>query len=453
MFLPLAVDDDSVKLPKATLTLIGINVFIYIFSSRLEGAGFDAFCSFFGLVPARVLAADFILWYKIFPFLTSMFVHGSFLHLAGNCLFFYIFGCALENRFGSRRLVYFYLLSGLYAGLFYICCRWQSPIPVIGASGAISGLMGAVLVLMPRARIRLLFMSFVPFYARIIAVPAYVFLGLDFLMQLAFGLSKIETGVAYWGHVGGFVGGLALSPLVLSGAFRRPRKAHKGRILIVGRGRPKPRLPYTDVMIGHTHAFFAGLVRTKTVMRLGAAILIYYVLVIGNFYVLGLSARRSLLGGLIEFFGIIFPFFYFLYLRKSVEDGLSFFVSALLSPLYEVKSEHEVRPDIYRAQSLERREDYLGAVKAYRRIFSQFPDRIDILYRIAEIYRGKLNDTGKALGAYRALLAYPEEGRYGYLVRHARELIDILERGEPARVEPIGLDGIQEEEEFVVGRF
>ena len=126
MFLPLSATNDKIRLPIVTLTLIGINAFIFFFSSRLVGSGLDAFYNLFGLVPARVLSGDYRIWYKTFPFLTSMFVHGNLLHLAGNCLFLYVFGSELENRFGPRKYLYFYLLSGIYCGLFYVACEWQS---------------------------------------------------------------------------------------------------------------------------------------------------------------------------------------------------------------------------------------------------------------------------------------------------------------------------------------
>ncbi len=451
MFLPVGLDEENPRLPKATLALIGINFFIYLFTSRLEGGGLEALYAFFGLVPARVLAPDLILWYKTFPFLTAMFIHGGFLHVAGNCLFLYLFGCPLENRFGPRKLVYFYLASGLYAGLFYVCCQWQDPLPVIGASGAVCGLMGAVLLLMPLARLRLLWLWITPFYSSIVVVPAYAFLGLYFLAQLALGLLDVETGVAYWGHVGGFVGGLALSHLILTGALRQPLKRRRG-ILLVGRNRARPETPRVTTF-EQVKATLAGFATTRTLRRVGVALAAFYVLLLGNFYILGLTGRQSVAAAFLEFFVVIMPVVYFVYLALKVNSGASWLVNAILSPLIEAPGDFEVRPELFRAEALERKGDYLGAVKVYRKIFGRFPDRIDLLYRVAEIYRNKLGDTRKAAGAYRALTGHPEQGRYAYLVRHARELLPALERGEPERTGAIRVEAGDDGEDFVVERF
>jgi len=452
MFFPLPATDDKIRLPRATLTLIAINFLIYFFSSRLEGPGLEAFYDLFGLVPARVLSPDFIIWYKTFPFLTSMFVHGSFLHLAGNCLFLYVFGNELENRFGARKYVYFYLLSGLYAGFFYICCEWQSPIPVIGASAAISGLMGAVLLLLPLRKIRLLFMSFFPFYIRFIEVPAYICVGLDLIMQVLFAFLDRGSDIAYWGHVGGFVGGFALSVVLLTRPFARPRKARK-RILLLGKTRPARPQPRHEFVWNSARAIGLGIVRSRTVFRVTVGLLVFYLIMLTHFYVYGMSTRRAFWYTLFECLLFLFPFVYFLILNKAVHEGVSSFFGSFFSLLYEGRHDHVERPDIYKAEHFERKGDYLSAIREYRRLFSKFPDRIDILYRIAEIYRTKLKDTRKAIGSYNALLKYPEVGPYAYCVRHARELIEILGKETPEHPEPIAVDEVETDDDFIVGRF
>ncbi len=116
-----------------------MNFLIYFFTSRLYGAGLEAFYDFFGLTPSRVLSPDFIIWYKTFPFLTSMFVHGDLLHVAGNCLFLYVFGSELENRFGARKYLYFYLLSGIYSGLFYLPVTGNRRSASLGRAGRSRG--------------------------------------------------------------------------------------------------------------------------------------------------------------------------------------------------------------------------------------------------------------------------------------------------------------------------
>ncbi len=440
MLFPLSSHSDKIRLPRATLTLVGLNFLIYFFTSRLYGAGLDAFYDFFALTPSRVLSGDFIIWYKTFPFLTSMFVHGSLLHVAGNCLFLYVFGSELENRFGPRKYLYFYIFSGIYSGLFYVCCHWQSPIGVIGASGAISGLMGGVLLLLPVKKIRFLFFSLFPFYTRIIQIPAYICVGLDLIMQVLFGFFDKGSNIAYWGHVGGFVGGAALSVLVLTRPFERPRKDRKV-IHLLGKNRPARPQPRHEFVWNSARAIAAGVMRSRTLFRIVVALFVVYLILLVNFYVFGMSFRRAFWYTLFESLTILFPFVYFLFLSKAVHEGTSSFFGSFFSLLYEGRYDGEEKPDIYRAEAFEQKGDYLGAVREYRRIFAQFPDRIDILYRIAEIYRNKLKDTRKALGAYKALLKYPGQGRYAYCVRHAGELIEIIEKETPEHPDPIAVDG------------
>lgn len=158
-----------------------------------------------GLVPARISYGE-----GYGTFLTSMFLHGGWMHLIGNMLFLWIFGDNLEDRLGHGRFAAFYLVSGVAAAALQYLADPQSTIPMVGASGAIAGVMGAYLLLFPKARVDVLFIILIFF--RIIPIPAWIVLGLWFGLQIFGGLSTPTDagGVAYLAHIGGFVAGLAL---------------------------------------------------------------------------------------------------------------------------------------------------------------------------------------------------------------------------------------------------
>lgn len=171
----------------------------------------------YGIVPMRysdpVAAAHFTLLEQVLPFFTSMFLHGGWLHILGNMWFLYIFGDNIEDRLGSIRYLFFYLLCGIAAGLIHLITNWHSRLPTIGASGAIAGVMGAYVLLFPRARILTLVPIF--FFVQFFEIPAFIFLGYWFLIQLlSAGLTPSEMGgVAWWAHIGGFVAGAVLVKL------------------------------------------------------------------------------------------------------------------------------------------------------------------------------------------------------------------------------------------------
>jgi membrane associated rhomboid family serine protease len=150
--------------------------------------------------------------------LTAMFTHGSWLHLVGNMWFLHIFGNNVEDVLGRLRFLMFYLLVGLAAAAAQVAAGPDSLIPMIGASGAIGGVMGSYTLLYPRAGVRTF--VFLGFWAQMVTLPAYVMLGYWFLIQLLSGSvsSASGGGVAFWAHVGGFLSGLCLTPL-----FRSPR--------------------------------------------------------------------------------------------------------------------------------------------------------------------------------------------------------------------------------------
>lgn len=191
--------------PGVTITLIVINVAVYLFELLLTDRGRDAFIVAFGLVPA---------YFSVITVFTSMFVHGGFAHVAGNMLFLWIFGDNVEDRMGHGRFIFFYLACGTIAALAQTALSPNSLVPMVGASGAIAGVMGAYLVLYPRSRILMLF----PFPPILFELPAVLFLVMWFLVQFLNGVNQlpvfernaISGGVAFWAHVMGFVAGLAL---------------------------------------------------------------------------------------------------------------------------------------------------------------------------------------------------------------------------------------------------
>jgi membrane associated rhomboid family serine protease len=201
--------------PVITIALIVLNVLVFLFELSL-GRAVEAFTFYFGLVPA-----DFA-WLNVF---TSMFIHGGFLHIAGNMLYLWIFGDNVEDRMGHGRFLVFYLLCGVAAALAQTITAPNSTVPMIGASGAIAGVMGAYFVLYPKSRIVALVPLF--FFFQIIEVPAIFFLGIWFLMKFLSGVGSIAQatrgapggGVAFWAHVAGFVAGI--TGVV---AFRRPER-------------------------------------------------------------------------------------------------------------------------------------------------------------------------------------------------------------------------------------
>ena len=200
--------------PVITVSLIVINSLVFFYQVAL-GPAVEEFVLFWGLVPAAFS------WVTV---LTSMFLHGGFLHFAGNMLYLWIFGDNVEDRMGHGRFTIFYLLCGAAAALAQTITDPESVIPMVGASGAIAGVMGAYFVLYPHSRILTLVPIF--FFIQLIEVPAIFFLGLWFVMQFLSGIGSIATatgepggGIAFWAHVAGF--GAGISTVVL---FRRPER-------------------------------------------------------------------------------------------------------------------------------------------------------------------------------------------------------------------------------------
>lgn len=220
---PIRDDVPSRTYPYATLGIILLNVVIFMiqFGQRLtDPAGAAASISTFGLVPAVVAEG------RVYPFLTSMFMHGGWFHLIGNMWYLYIFGDNVEDRLGHGRFVVFYVACGLLGNLGHFLFNSSSAVPAVGASGAVAGVLGAYLLSYPMARILVVIPIFLFFH--FLTVPALVVLGFWFIIQLASGAisltrAGIYGGVAWWAHIGGFVGGIAILNL-----FRpRPRVLYR----------------------------------------------------------------------------------------------------------------------------------------------------------------------------------------------------------------------------------
>ncbi len=202
---PIRDHNPSDRTPFVTYALVAVNVGVFLAMLPLmadERALYEVYWQY-GLVPVKVIHGEGL--HGIF---TSMFLHGGFMHLAGNMLFLWIFGDNLEDRMGHGRFLLFYLLAGAGAGLLQMLPAPTTPVPLIGASGAIAGVMGGYLLLFPRARVDVI-VIFVVFY-RIFALPAWMMLGLWFGLQIFNGVGAPvgEGGVAYWAHAGGFVVGV-----------------------------------------------------------------------------------------------------------------------------------------------------------------------------------------------------------------------------------------------------
>ncbi|NDJ75501.1 MAG: rhomboid family intramembrane serine protease [Chloroflexi bacterium] len=204
---PIGDDNHGARgLPVITWSLIALNVLVFLYQSMLPLEGLRDFIFMYGSIPAEIEQGQ-----DLYTLLTSMFVHGGFAHIFGNMLFLWIFGDNIEQRFGPGLYLAFYLGSGLAATGAHILTNSGSTVPSVGASGAISGVMGAYVLLYPTNRVWVWFG-----YFGITHVPAFFFLGFWFVLQFINGLAALSvqtaqsSGVAFWAHIGGFVAGLAI---------------------------------------------------------------------------------------------------------------------------------------------------------------------------------------------------------------------------------------------------
>jgi len=217
MFLPFKDENPSRSFPFVTILLIMANIGIYVYQMIL-GELSQSFVYQFGIIPWEMTHFQDHPTFPLSPIpngltlLTAMFLHGSWFHVLGNMLYLWIFGDNVEATLGHFRFLIFYLVCGLIASLTHIAFYPNSTIPVIGASGAISGILGAYFLLFPGAYVQALFFFF--YFIRIVRIPAFIVLGLWFLLQLFSGLGSLtisdRAGVAWFAHIGGFVAGMIL---------------------------------------------------------------------------------------------------------------------------------------------------------------------------------------------------------------------------------------------------
>jgi membrane associated rhomboid family serine protease len=209
------IGDDDVRgagPPVVTWLLIAANVVAFLFELTLSPPELEQFFMTFGVVPAQIQQGD-----NLLALLTSMFLHGGWLHIVSNMLFLWVFGNNIEAVLGKTLYLLFYLAGGLAASVIHIIFNLGSNIPSVGASGAIAAVLGAYIVLFPRSQVRVLVISF---YMGVTRVAAIVFLGFWFITQLFTGVASLGAqtaqtgGVAFWAHIGGFVFGVLIAVLM-----------------------------------------------------------------------------------------------------------------------------------------------------------------------------------------------------------------------------------------------
>jgi membrane associated rhomboid family serine protease len=212
--IPLRDDRPTRTFAFVTVAIIALNAFVFWHELSLDSPQHvESFFASFALTPARLTHTASPDSYR--TVFTSMFLHGGWMHIIGNMLFLWIFGNNVEDSVGHFRFAAFYLLCGTAAAAAQVAISPDSTAPMIGASGAVSGVLGAYLLLFPRARVLVLFPIWI--FWRVFYVPAILFLVFWFGMQLLSGLAvlslNVNGGVAFWAHVGGFVAGMLLIPI------------------------------------------------------------------------------------------------------------------------------------------------------------------------------------------------------------------------------------------------
>jgi len=232
MFLPIKDDNPTRRAAVVTVIFIAVNIAVFVYQYWFSQHQFIYHVGRGALVPYEIthfentpvpvgqdrMGRTVYVERDISPFLallTSMFMHGSLMHLFGNMLFLWIFGNNIEDYLGRISFIFFYLAAGVGASLIHVLFNFNSNIPVLGASGAVSGVMGAYLILYPHARVKTL--VFVLFFVTFVDIPAYILLGIWFVFQFFYAGSG--AGIAWLAHVGGFLIGILLIKLLQ----RRPR--------------------------------------------------------------------------------------------------------------------------------------------------------------------------------------------------------------------------------------
>lgn len=220
--------------PILTLSLILVNVAVFAYQLSLPPHAAQTLINAYGLMPHKIQLAlagrRYTLGEAFAPLFTCMFLHGGFLHIIGNMLFLWIFGGNVEDRLGSVPYLFFYLLCGVGSGVTQVLFSWGSHVPSIGASGAISGVLGAYIIFFPGARILTLVPLIIIWWT--FQIPAFIFIGLWFLIQFLSGLNSLDArfaasagGVAWWAHVGGFLLGAVIALAVRLQPRAKSRRA------------------------------------------------------------------------------------------------------------------------------------------------------------------------------------------------------------------------------------
>jgi membrane associated rhomboid family serine protease len=225
---PIKDDQPRYSTPYVNWFLIGLNLLIFLFEATLDPEGLKALFDQFSLVPGHLTAflsgsSHYNLPQVVVPFFTSMFLHEGWAHVLGNMWFLFIFGDNVEDYLGHFKYLVFYLIAGLFADAAQIAIFPQSKIGMVGASGAIAGVLGAYFILYPRARVLTWFFVFVLY------IPAWIVLGEWFVLQFLGGAQTLAVahnrdvgGVAVWAHVGGFVAGAVMIKLFPERGRRTP---------------------------------------------------------------------------------------------------------------------------------------------------------------------------------------------------------------------------------------
>jgi membrane associated rhomboid family serine protease len=219
--IPLKDNVPTRTFPIITITLVLVNILVFLWSLMLADGLGQRVVHTYALIPKELLVAATVspalLPYNILTIFTSMFLHGGILHLGGNMLYLWIFGNNVEDAVGHSRFILFYLFSGVAAALVQCSVDPGSTVPMIGASGAVSGILGAYLLLYPRAKVKTLIFIFV--FITTIDIPAMVLLSLWFFVQIIFSHGQ---GVAWFAHIGGFLFGLITIKIFTRGMRPRP---------------------------------------------------------------------------------------------------------------------------------------------------------------------------------------------------------------------------------------
>lgn len=209
-FFPISDDNDSSSRPYVCYCIIIICSFIFLWQNALPTALYKEAIYNFGIIPAAVLGDQPSYLNPYLTIFTSMFMHGGWMHLLGNMVFLWIFGDNIEDSMGHKKFLAFYLICGVLAAFLQVIINPDSTVPMIGASGAIAGILGAYLVLHPKANVNVLFWLFI--FITVIKVPAFIVLSVWIVSQFFSASIGSEGGVAYFAHIGGFIaGGLLIS--------------------------------------------------------------------------------------------------------------------------------------------------------------------------------------------------------------------------------------------------